>query len=196
MSQFAVILPAAGSSTRFGGNKLRHHLGGLPVIARSALAFVGRGDVSLVIMPTRPQVAEKLPDELHPSLAEHGRKIKLCAGGECRAASVLNALREVPPEIEWVAVHDAARPLVSQRLIDATFAAAVERGAAVPALPVSLTIKQASGPLPAKVQRTVPRRELWAMQTPQVMRRADLLDAFASCPIPLDEVTDDVQLLE
>ena len=57
-------------------------------------------------------------------------------------------------------------------------------------------IKQATGPLPAKVERTVPRSELWAMQTPQIMRRTDLLEAFEKCPIPLDQVTDDVQLLE
>jgi 2-C-methyl-D-erythritol 4-phosphate cytidylyltransferase len=61
---------------------------------------------------------------------------------------------------------------------------------------VHLTIKQADGPLPARVQRTIPRHTLWAMQTPQIMRRADLLAAFSSCPIPLEQVTDDVQLLE
>jgi 2-C-methyl-D-erythritol 4-phosphate cytidylyltransferase len=109
---------------------------------------------------------------------------------------VLNALREIPDEIEWVAVHDAARPLVSQELIDRTLAAAVEHGAAVPALAVHLTIKQAQGPLPARVQRTVPRQTLWAMQTPQIMRRGALLEAFARCPIPLEQVTDDVQLIE
>src|SRR5438874_1748671 len=102
----------------------------------------------------------------------------------------------VPPEIEWIAVHDAARPLVSPGLIDRTLAAAVEHGAAVPALPVHLTIKQATGPLPARVQRTLPRQTLWAMQTPQFMRRAALLDAFEKCPLPLDQVTDDVQLIE
>jgi 2-C-methyl-D-erythritol 4-phosphate cytidylyltransferase len=102
----------------------------------------------------------------------------------------------VPPEIQWIAVHDAARPLVSRELIDRTFAAARQYGAAVPAMPVSLTVKQADGPLPAKVQRTLPRHTLWAMQTPQAMRRADLLEAYARCPLPLDQVTDDVQLLE
>ena len=105
-------------------------------------------------------------------------------------------MRQVPVEIEWVAVHDAARPLVSQELIDRTLAAAVEHGAAVPALPVHLTIKQATGPLPARVERTIPRQTLWAMQTPQIMRRAALLEAFEKCPLPLDQVTDDVQLIE
>src|SRR5207244_1382072 len=95
-----------------------------------------------------------------------------------------------------VAVHDAARPLVDQELIDRTLAAAVEHGAAGPALPVSLTIKEAAGPLPAAVQRTIPRLHLWAMQTPQIMRRNDLIDAFEKCPLPLDQITDDLHLLE
>jgi 2-C-methyl-D-erythritol 4-phosphate cytidylyltransferase len=63
-------------------------------------------------------------------------------------------------------------------------------------MPVHLTVKQATGPLPAKVMRTLPRHELWAMQTPQVMRRAELSAAFATCPLPLEKVTDDVQVLE
>jgi 2-C-methyl-D-erythritol 4-phosphate cytidylyltransferase len=69
-------------------------------------------------------------------------------------------------------------------------------GAAVPAMPVALTIKRATGPLPAKAQCTVPRHELWAMQTPQIARRQSLLQAYAKCPIPLDQVTDDMQLIE
>ena len=108
---------------------------------------------------------------------------------------MLSGLKMIPDALEWVAVHDAARPLVSQELINRTLAAAIEHGAAVPALPVTLTIKQPP-PLPARVVRTVPRHDLWAMQTPQVMRRRALLDAFDRCPLPLEQVTDDVQLLE
>src|SRR5438552_11126172 len=182
MSGFAVILPAAGSSVRFGSDKLRHHLRGVPVISRSIAAFAHRDDVSLVMIPLRPDVAEDPDDHIR---AAHPTKVQTCAGGESRAHSVLNALREIPRETEWIAVHDAARPLVSDSLISTVFEAAIKHGAAAPALPVQLTIKQAIGVLPARVQHTVPRRELWAMQTPQIMRRADLLEAFEKCPIPL-----------
>ncbi len=186
MPQFAVILPAAGSSIRYGGprNKLFEDLRGKSVLERSVGAFRQRGDVALIVIPTR--------GPLEPG----GERIQICAGGATRAHSVYNALREVPSGVEWVAVHDAARPLVSQGLIDRTLAAAVEHGAAVPAMPVHLTIKQATGPLPARVERTVPRQTLWAMQTPQIMRRAALLSAFERCPLPLEQVTDDVQLIE
>jgi 2-C-methyl-D-erythritol 4-phosphate cytidylyltransferase len=109
---------------------------------------------------------------------------------------VRRGLAEVPANVEWVAVHDAARPLVSQELITRSLAAALEHGAAVGAMPVSLTVKEAQGPLPAQVSRTVPRSRLWAVQTPQVARRSDLLAAFENCPLPLDQVTDDLQLIE
>jgi 2-C-methyl-D-erythritol 4-phosphate cytidylyltransferase len=191
MPDFAVILPAAGSSARFAGerDKLLEPLGDQPVIVRSLHAFLERRDVALVVIPTRrPDVlADQIPRD---------QRVKICPGGASRAESVRSGLARVPETIEWVAVHDAARPLISQQLIDATLAAAIEHGAAVPALPVTLTIKEASGPLPARVRRTVPRHELWTMQTPQIMRRADLADAFARCPLPLEQVTDDVQLLE
>ena len=188
---FALILPAAGRSVRFGGprNKLLEPLAGVPVVARSAAPFLARADCSAVLVPCADAagLADALPAD---------PRITCCPGGPTRAHSVLQALRRVDPALEWVAVQDAARPLTSPALIDATLAAAHRYGAAVPALAAALTIKQADGPLPAKVQRTLLRHTLWTMQTPQVMRRADLLDAYARCPVPLEHVTDDVQLLE
>jgi len=191
MPDLAVILPAAGVSARFGAerDKLLEPLNDLAVIGHSTEAFLARSDVAEVIIPTRR------PDLLAPEVPRDSR-IKMCPGGACRAESVRSGLEKIPDSIEWIAVHDAARPLVSQELIDRVLAAALEHGAAVPALPVTLTIKEAAGTLPAPVRRTVPRHELWAMQTPQIMRRADLVEAFARCPVPLHEVTDDVQLLE
>lgn len=193
MPSFALILPAAGRSTRFGQSrsKLLETLAGSSVIARSLQPFLARSDLAKVIIPcgNERSIRDALSQPLDP-------RVEFCAGGETRADSVLAALRQVPASIEWVAVHDAARPLVTAALIENTLAVARNHGAAVPALAVALTIKQATGPLPARVERTVPRDALWAMQTPQIMRRADLLDAFERCPLPMDRVTDDVQLLE
>jgi 2-C-methyl-D-erythritol 4-phosphate cytidylyltransferase len=62
-------------------------------------------------------------------------------------------------------------------------------------MPVALTVKRA-GQVPGPIDCTVPREHLWAMQTPQIARRSDLLEAFDRCPIPLEQVTDDLQLLE
>jgi 2-C-methyl-D-erythritol 4-phosphate cytidylyltransferase len=223
MPRFAVILPAAGSSTRFGGvqSKLVAELAGIAVITRALLPFVHHPDVQqiLIAVPNDPfaiappgqqnlarfddpvprgranEIWEALSRE--PSVKNRlGGQIAMVPGGTNRAESVRAALRLVAKDVEYVAVHDAARPLVSRELIDRTLEAAVQHGAAAPALPVNLTVKQADGPLPAKVQRTAPRAQLWAMQTPQIIRRDWLVAAFEECVYPLDQVTDDLQLLE
>jgi 2-C-methyl-D-erythritol 4-phosphate cytidylyltransferase len=178
---------------RYGGrSKLLEPLAGMPVIARAVQPFLGRDDLAKVLIPCSDseaiEAALRAP-KLDPRIA-------FCDGGASRAESVRNALLRVPADVEWIAVHDAARPLVSGQLIEATMAAAREYGAAVPALAAALTIKQAHGPLPARVERTLARQSLWTMQTPQVMRRSDLLLAYDHCRLPLDQVTDDVQLLE
>ncbi len=188
MPQFSVILPAAGVSARFGVNKITADLLGVPVIVRTVNAFVERDDVAEVVLATRDRAA------LEAIFPTPHAKIRYADGGPTRAHTVRLAVEAAANE--WVAIHDAARPLVNQALVDRVFAAALQSGAAAPAMPVALTIKEAAGPLPARVERTVPRDRLWAMQTPQAGRRDELLRAFAACPIPLDQVTDDVQLLE
>ncbi|MGD1278679.1 MAG: 2-C-methyl-D-erythritol 4-phosphate cytidylyltransferase [Tepidisphaeraceae bacterium] len=195
MPDFAVIVPAAGSSSRFGSaNKLLQPLGGRPVLTWTLGCFAGRADVRQIVVAAAD--ADAVADcvrRLEPSQRD---KVKLCPGGRCRAESVRSALQATSEQIPWVAVHDAARPLASAALIDRVFAAAIQHGAAAAAVAAQLTIKQALGPLPAPVIRTLPRDQLWTMQTPQAMARRDLLDAFAACPIPLADVTDDLQLLE
>jgi 2-C-methyl-D-erythritol 4-phosphate cytidylyltransferase len=190
----AVILPAAGKSSRFGSDKLRAPLRGTPVVIHTVLTFVNHPGVASVIVAQGMDgpIATQADGRFEPVHA----KVQVIRGGPNRAQSVWNALKQVPETIEWVAVHDAARPLVDQTLIDRVFAAAQEHGAAAPALAMALTIKQATGPLPARVQKTLPRNELWAMQTPQIFRRTELLGAFETCPIPLEEITDDAQLME
>ena len=192
MHSLAIIIPAAGLSTRYGvrHGKLLEQLAAKPVLRHSIAAFARRRDVRQIVIAT--------PTTRHPihTALRSSDWMTLTAGGANRAESVRNALHQVQTDIEWVAVHDAARPLVGQDLIDRTLQAALTHGAAVPALPVSLTVRRADGPLPAKSQGVIPRHNLFVMQTPQIMRRADLLAAFKSCPLPLDQITDDVQLLE
>jgi 2-C-methyl-D-erythritol 4-phosphate cytidylyltransferase len=191
---WAIILPAAGRSVRFngGGSKLLADLGGQPVLLRSLNAFLQRSDIAWigVALGDEDHAARKLIESANdPRLA-------ICPGGTCRSDSVRQVLKQLPEMFEWVGVHDAARPLVSQPLIDRVLNAARAHGAAAPATPLHSTIKQAQGPLPARIQSTLPRSQLWAMQTPQIMRRIDLLDAYARCTIPLDRMTDDIQMVE
>lgn len=194
-----VVITAAGRSARFGGDKLSARIGDSSVLARSIHAFIGiAGVVEIVVaispdLPFDSELGREI-DSLRRSLGDAVRFIAV--GGASRAETVANAARSLGDHCSLIAIHDGARPLVSRELIEHVLAAANEHGAAAPALPVTATIKQAAAPLPARVERTVPRASLWAMQTPQVMKRSVLLDAIARCPLPLGQVTDDVQLLE
>ena len=190
--RFSIILPAGGNSSRFGSDKLTATLGGVPVITRTVSLFAGRDDVGEIIIATNRRA------ELEPfcKIGESGQRkaIRWAPAGGCRAETVLRGVELASGD--WIAIHDAARPLTPAACIDRVFAAALEHGAAAPALPVKLTIKQAAGPLPALAVRTLARQALCEMQTPQAMCRADLLAAYQRCALPLAEVTDDAQLLE
>ena len=94
-------------------------------------------------------------------------------------------------DIDFVAVHDAARPLIVKQWIDQVFAAAEKSGAAIPAVPISSTIKRVEN---ESIVETVPRRGLWAAQTPQVFGRQLLLDAYARWDG--SEATDEANLVE
>lgn len=196
-SRFTLILPAAGSSSRFGANKLLASLGGEPVFSRTLLAFLDHpGLAAVVIASMHPNALRQAAVKALGRAEIQGISVQFVEGGDCRAQSVANAATASPADVEWLAIHDAARPLVSRQLIDATLDAALARGAAAPAVPVTSTIKEATGPLPAAVTRTLSRQSLWALQTPQIVRRNSLLDALAGCVVPLNQITDDLQLIE
>jgi 2-C-methyl-D-erythritol 4-phosphate cytidylyltransferase len=198
--QVAVVIPAAGSSTRFaaaspGTSKLAAILAGQTVLSRSVAAFIGRPDVGRII------VASRHAEETRAALGHfaHDPKLTIVPGGGSRAETVALAARAVDFRYDLIAIHDGARPLVTTALIDRVFAFATQTSplrACAPALPVALTVKQCDGPLPARVQRTIPRRSLWALQTPQVVPRERFLQACESLGDKLADMTDDLQVLE
>src|SRR3954468_22160540 len=195
MGQFAVILPAAGRSTRFGDPKQKKifaELDGRAVWLRAAEPFVNRDDVAQTIVVIAPEDRELFERRFRSNVAF--MNIKVVEGGAERSDSVAKALEAVDPSCEFVAVHDAARPCVTAELIDAVFAAAREHGAALLAVPVAETIKRI-GP-DRLTSETVPRTGLFLAQTPQVFRRELLVRAYAARGRLGAEVTDDTQLVE
>src|SRR5262249_31353937 len=115
-------------------------------------------------------------------------------GGAERFESVANALALVKPEAEFVAIHDAVRPCLTEELINAVFTRAAQTGAALLAVPVADTLKKVTNK--QQVEATLPRQGLWLAQTPQVFRRDWLTAAYANRAKLGKDITDDAQLVE
>ena len=190
------VLVAAGSSTRMGFDKLSFDLGGETVVQRSIRAFAECPLVDEIVL-----VAGKNREFLEQQAAACQKPVQVVSGGATRAESAKNGVLAAHGEL--VAVHDAARPFVSQEVITAVLDAAAECGAAAPAVPVKDTVKTAvcgNGkvvPDHCMVSDTPDRSTLYAVQTPQCFDRAAYLAALDE----LDEekarlVTDDCSLFE
>jgi 2-C-methyl-D-erythritol 4-phosphate cytidylyltransferase len=192
MATFAVILPAAGRSSRFRDPHYKKPfamLGGRAVWLHSAERFLNRSDVKQVIVVVSPDDREEFSRKFGANLAIMG--VEVCLGGAERADSIQNALAKVRDEVDFIAVHDAARPCLAEKWVDDVFAAAVKTGAAILAVPVAATLKRAQG---TTIAETVDRGGLWEAQTPQVFRRDLLIKAYAARAGA--SPTDDAQLIE
>jgi 2-C-methyl-D-erythritol 4-phosphate cytidylyltransferase len=191
----AVIIPAAGRSTRFGGLEKKPFvlLDGRAIWQRAAELFWTRNSVSRVYLVIPPEDREDFRKRFGGLVAFNN--IAVVNGGAERFESVANALAQIPDTVEFVAVHDAVRPLTPAPLIDAVFEAARKHGAAMPALPVADTLKQVE-PTSLRITGTIPRAGLWQAQTPQVFRRDWLVEAYARRAEHATPITDDAQLVE
>ncbi len=186
------IIVAGGSSQRMGFDKLLAPLGRRLVVAHSIAAFEQTESVTGIILVAR---AEHLAD--YEKVVEAGAFAKVSAviaGGARRQDSVRRGLERLDPTTEFVAVHDAARPLVRQKLIERIFALARRVGGAASAAPVIDTLKRADNE--HFVSGGVERANLFAVQTPQIFRRDLLEKAFAALTESAVEVTDEISAVE
>ncbi|HWI57317.1 MAG TPA: 2-C-methyl-D-erythritol 4-phosphate cytidylyltransferase [Bacillota bacterium] len=164
----SAIIVAAGKGTRMGPNvdKLFLELNGLPVVAHTWRQFDQAACVDELILVVREGMQEAFTE-----LAGQcglAKPYRLVPGGKERQDSVWNGLMAVAANTEIVAIQDAARPCTSQALIAATIEAARRVGAAVAAQPVTDTIKESADG--QRIERTLDRARLWAVQTPQTFR--------------------------
>jgi 2-C-methyl-D-erythritol 4-phosphate cytidylyltransferase len=194
MPKFAVILPAAGKSSRFHDKEKKPftNLDGRAVWLRSAEYFVNRADVVQTIIAISPEDQELFERRYRANIAF--MNVHVVLGGAERFESVANALAKVKADADFVAIHDAVRPCVTNEQVDAVFNAAGQHGAALLAVPVSETLKQVEAQ--NKVQATVNRDGLWLAQTPQVIRKDWLLEAYGKRGQLAGPITDDAQLVE
>jgi 2-C-methyl-D-erythritol 4-phosphate cytidylyltransferase len=188
----SAIIVAAGSSQRMGFDKLFALLGEKPVISHTLAAFEGADCVGEIVLVARPERIKDLEE-----LVRQGafRKIAhVIAGGERRQDSVRCGLEILREDTKYVAVHDAARPLITGKQIERVFAAARAHGAAALAEPVTDTLKRVDQDL--LVTGGVPREGLYAMQTPQVFERTLLAAAYAGVAASGMTITDEVSAIE
>jgi 2-C-methyl-D-erythritol 4-phosphate cytidylyltransferase len=190
----AVIMPAAGRGERFGGeqNKLFAELGGKPLWVHAAQRLGLRPEVGRLVMPVTPRDRDRFASQRERHAAH--LEIEFVTGGARRTESVRAGLDAVTDDraVRLVAVHDAARPLVSAGDLAAVFEAGRQSGAAVLANPVTGTLKRIRDGGRRSV--TVDRRDLWVAQTPQVFLLDWFRDAYRRYRgFP---VTDDAQLVE
>lgn len=186
-----VLLVAGGRGERAGAGPLKQfrELAGVPLLLRALRPFSSHPDVAHIVIALPAEHAAAPPAWLAQL---QGPTVTLVAGGVERAESVRRALAALPSSADVVLVHDAARPFVSGEVISAVIAAAREVGAALAAVPLADTLKEADA-AGAVVRRTLPRQALWRAQTPQGFRRDVLEAAHASAGTG---ATDDAMLAE
>jgi 2-C-methyl-D-erythritol 4-phosphate cytidylyltransferase len=190
-----VIIPAAGTGRRMGGEILKQYLSlaGLPILVHTLRAFQHSplvDDIFLVV--PGGDVAEVRRD-----LVERygfSRVSLVIAGGRERQDSVRNALAHVRDEHEIILVHDGVRPFVTGELIERAVAGAKAFGAAIPGVPVRDTVKSVDAA--GRVVKTVQREGLWLTQTPQAFRREVILAAYERAAADGFFGTDDASLVE
>ena len=212
-----VIIPAAGSSTRYGQrDKLAEDIGGRPLLIRTVEFFTKCDEVRDIVVAGPPRHFEDFKERFAPTLSFHG--VKIVEGDQdSRAMSVANALSALSSEVTHIAVHDAARPALNRELFDRLLLASSECTAVVPAIPLQDTIKRgitsnltvseddtiADSILGDEskqsvethlVSETLDRNGLFAIQTPQLFEAELLRNAYQQDSI--GECTDDASVIE
>ncbi|MCX5800107.1 MAG: 2-C-methyl-D-erythritol 4-phosphate cytidylyltransferase [Candidatus Eisenbacteria bacterium] len=190
-SGVAAIVVAAGAGRRMGTKreKVFVTLGGKPLLFYSLKALEVSPEIERVVIVVRKESLEECREFVRRFRFKKVQAI--VAGGKRRQDSVENGLRFVG-ESRFVLVHDGARPFLSRRLVSRTVAACKRAGAAIAALPVTDTLNRVSG---GAIERTLPRENLWLVQTPQVFGKKIIEDAFRRWPRRVT-ATDDASMVK
>jgi 2-C-methyl-D-erythritol 4-phosphate cytidylyltransferase len=190
-----VLIAAAGKGERAGAGEPKQFrlIRGVPLLLRSIRPFARHPRVREIVIALPAGLASDPPEWL-ASLASD--RLRWVAGGATRAESVKAALDVIDPGCATVLVHDAARPFVAPEIVDAVIACADAGAGAVPAIPVSDTLKR-THPASSRVAETVSRARLWRAQTPQGFPRDMIVEAYErSTAGEVPAFTDEASLVE
>ncbi len=188
----AAVVPAAGSAARMEGtDKVLAELGGIPVLVRALQPLEASPLIDEIVVVTREDLIVRVGELCQAFGLSKVRKV--IVGGPTRARSVLLGLSEVSRQTGLAAIHDGARPFLSQQVLEDVIAAGNACGAAAPAVPVNDTIKAAENGV---VTATPDRSTLFAVQTPQVFEAGLIRGALEQAIREGAELTDDCSAVE
>ncbi len=173
------------------GDKLFLNINDLPIIVYTLLAFEKCEMIDEIIVPTR----EDLISEIKALCNKHSiTKVKsVICGGSTRSESVLNGVIAANGKFDLIAIHDAARPFISDKIITETINAASRFGAAAPGVPIKDTVKKAESNI---ITETIPRETLTAIQTPQIFDSDLIAGALKNAVDKSLPITDDCSAAE
>ena len=193
MTSLGAVVPAGGTGARLGTRTPKQFLalGRTPILAATVRHFTRHPGMRAVVVAA-PAAHLALTRRVLAGAAR-GAPVSVVAGGPTRQDSVWLGLLALPGRLDVVVVHDAVRPLITRRLIDDVVRAAIESGAAICALPIAETVKRVRG---GRVEATLDRAELWAVQTPQAFRVDLLREAHEKARRDGVVGTDDAMLVE
>ena len=184
------VIVAAGNASRMGGiDKVMAKVGGEPMIVRTVRAFQASGVIREIVVVTRPDLMQAVMGLCR----DFDKVTAVVSGGKDRQESVELGLNALSEKVKLAAIHDGARPFITDAVIDRTVRAASSYGAAAPAIPVKDTIKTVQGGV---VINTPERKTLQAVQTPQVFDFDMLRGALKKARQDEVEITDDCSAVE
>ncbi|KAJ4952239.1 hypothetical protein NE237_029071 [Protea cynaroides] len=188
----SVVLLAGGKGKRMGASMPKQYLPllGQPIALYSFYTFSSMVEVKEIVVVCDPSYRDIFEDTTEKILVD----LKHALPGKERQDSVFNGLQEINSGSQLVCIHDSARPLVSSGDVKKVLQDGLLHGAAVLGVPVKATIKEANSK--SFVVRTLNRKTLWEMQTPQVIKPELLREGFELVNREGLEVTDDVSIVE
>lgn len=193
MSKTSLIIPAAGSGKRMGGDTSKQYLtiGDRPILAETLLVFQSSAHIDEIILVS-PASEIDFSREIVDRFGL-GKVSKIVAGGTERQDSIKNGLDVLGSSSDVVVIHDAVRPFINDITIARVINLAREHGAAIVAVPVKDTVKEVNN---GTINRTLPRENLWLAQTPQAFRYKVIKEANDFAATKGIRGTDDASLVE
>ncbi len=200
MNRVTAVLPAAGLGTRMGADTPKQFLAldGAPLLIFTLRRLAACPLITDFVIATRGDEIDSITASAEAE--KLSQPVAVVRGGDSRQDSVANALAEVPPESDFILVHDAVRPLVTPSQIESVIAEAEACDAAILGIPAMDTVKEVKrASLPtdvALITATIPRERIVLAQTPQVFRASLLLEAFARARQDGVSASDEAGLVE